>query len=221
MEKTKALLIGNPKTSCVIDETVVGADRFTKDGVRLDPKLPNASQRKNHPMRAKGHIKDRRPAQTIWKRSGRSAAMKRKSAMKRSAAKDRRSSGQWLWVGVSVGRDRQLRTHGNGKKRVTFMVLPRKAEAPRGKPRGIESISNCLKLRIKKGSILVFDRWPSTEAAAKKLGYKHKPGVNHGRNVQGMKTGCHSNDVESEKITASNCSSESGMGKSWWVRTRS
>ena len=62
----------------------------------------------------------------------------------------------------------------------------------------MEEISDTLATRISKGSRLVFDKWLSTEAAAKRLGYLHAPGVNHSDHWRDPATGFHTNDVESE-----------------------
>ena len=123
--------------------------------------------------------------------------MKKKPSKSMKKKEDKRSNSMWLWVGVIVGKGKELYTHPNKKKRVTFMLLPNKEEAPQGKPRGLESIQQVLRQRITKKTFLVFDKWLSTVSATKKLGYKSAPPVNHSSGFRN-KAGFHSNDVESE-----------------------
>ena len=65
-------------------------------------------------------------------------------------------------------------------------------------PRGMEEIRDTLKMCIKKGTKLVFDKWEATKSAAKKLGYDYAPPINHSVEFRNSATGFHSNDVESE-----------------------
>ena len=89
-------------------------------------------------------------------------------------------------------------THENGKKRFTFMLLPPAASAPRGKPRGLESIMQTLRLRVHPKSYLVFDKWKATVRAVERLGYQNGDPIVHGREFRHRETGFHSNDIESE-----------------------
>ena len=111
---------------------------------------------------------------------------------------DERRDGMWLWVGVTVGQGNNVFTHGNKLKRVTFKLLPSRADAPGGKPRGLESIRSTLEERVAKGTCLMFDKWPSTMAAVRHLGFKSSPPANHTVTFRDRASGFHSNDVESE-----------------------
>jgi hypothetical protein len=59
-----------------------------------------------------------------------------------------RSSDLWLWAAVVVGKGEQLYTHGSWNKVFMFKLLPRKADAPNGKPRGLVSIRKKLQERV-------------------------------------------------------------------------
>ena len=62
--------------------------------------------------------------------------------------KDKRSNTRWAWIGVEVaGADKVKKSHKLGNKRVTIGILPRKADAARGKPRGKESLQKQLEER--------------------------------------------------------------------------
>ena len=76
--------------------------------------------------------------------------------------------------------------------------MPRKDEAPHGKPRGLVSIRETLKQRVAPKSKLVFDKWSSTVSAVKELGFASAPPINHGQMFRDRVTGFHSNDIESE-----------------------
>ena len=117
---------------------------------------------------------------------------------KQWATKDIRSHGRWIWAAVTVGKGDQIYNHENGKKRFTFAILPRKAEAPHGKPRGLVSIKKVLSEHVAEGSFLVFDQWQATVSATKALGYRSAPPVNHSKEFRDKDTGFHSNDIESE-----------------------
>ena len=55
-----------------------------------------------------------------------------------------------------------------------------------------------MKMRIAKGSLLVFDGWRSTAKAAVVLGFKTAPPVIHKVEWRNAKSGFHTNDIESE-----------------------
>lgn len=62
--------------------------------------------------------------------------------------KDKRSNTRWAWIGVEVaGADKVKKSPKLGNKRVTIGLLPRKADAARGKPRGKESLQKQLEER--------------------------------------------------------------------------
>ena len=111
---------------------------------------------------------------------------------------DKRSTGLWLWAAIVVGKGNKRFTHGNNDKVFTFKLLPRQADAPHHKPRGLVSIKQTLQQRIHPKSFLVFDKWTSTVSAVQQLGYDHAPGINHGAEFRSRATGFHSNDIESE-----------------------
>ncbi len=143
------------------------------------------------------------PAWTIHK-----GGLKKRPAMKRPSGRynrkvagtkaDPRRNGQWLWMAVSVGKGKTMYSHGDGTKSMTFAILPPRAQAPDGKPRGVESMAKVIKTHIKPKSFLVFDGWQQSAIAVKKLGYKHAPPVNHTTGWRDVVTGFHSNDIESE-----------------------
>ena len=136
------------------------------------------------------------PAKTIWKKPA--TAKKPAAAAKRPASADGRSNGWWLWVAVTAGKGRELFTHANGKKMVTFHFLPRPEDALAGKPRGTESLMKVLKTHRKIKSKLVYDKWTGTVAAVRRLGFSHAPPINHSIDFRDRRTGFHSNDIESE-----------------------
>ena len=109
-----------------------------------------------------------------------------------------KNAGRWLWLAVEVGRGASVYTHGNGRKRLTFRVLPVKSIALRGKPRGLAEIKATLSERILKGSFIVHDAWTSTTSAVKALGYESVPPVKHRTTFRSTESGFHTNDVESE-----------------------
>ena len=209
LEDNGGMIIGGRNVVTVIDETNLGAQK----GICKGPQKPSTLSRKASDI--KNRIAKRLPARTIWKKEttkllkSMKFAMKVVKAMKVKGAKfkksmralkknDARSDGRWLWAAVSVGRGNEKWTHENKKKKFTFKLLPNKASAPRGKPRGFESIRATLSERIAKGSFLVFDKWTSTVAAVKSEGYKHADPIIHGKEFRNRDTGFHSNDIESE-----------------------
>ena len=89
-------------------------------------------------------------------------------------------------------------SHANGKKRVTFRLLPSHDDAMDGKTRGWKEIGQTIEDHVHKASILVFDKWTGTIAACKRHGYTYGPPVNHSLGFREQSHGFHSNDVESE-----------------------
>ena len=67
-------------------------------------------------------------------------------------------------------------------------------------PRGYEKIKDTLQQHVHKGSIIVSDKWKSTEKAVKVLGYKAPPAINHSIEFRDRATGFHANDIESENV---------------------
>ena len=113
--------------------------------------------------------------------------------------KDKRSNTRWAWIGVEVaGADKVKKSHKLGNKRVTIGLLPRKADAVRGKPRGEESLQKQFEERVRPGSHVVCDEWKSTPKAAAAGKSKVVGSVAHRSGFRNRKTGYHSNDAESE-----------------------
>ena len=193
----KLMCIGGSGVVTVIDETIVGIRQGIRSKKIQGVTLAQAKHGvvKAKPWKRGAHIAERLPAQTIWKKP---ATCKRPAAAKRPASADGRSNGWWLWVGVTVGKNKKVYTHLNGKKRVTFNLLPRPEDAPEGPPRGKESLMKVLKTHVKVKSKLVYDKWTGTVAAVKRLGFRHAPPVNHSVGFRDRVSGFHSNDVESE-----------------------
>ena len=127
--------------------------------------------------------------------------MKRLRVLKRPIAgssKDKRSNGRWLWVALSVGKGSEGYTHANKKKRIAFRFLLPSQAAFDERPRGCQELAKTLKAHVRKGSFLVYDSWPGTIAAVKKMGHHHVDPVNHKVSFRDSETGFHTNDVESE-----------------------
>ena len=111
---------------------------------------------------------------------------------------DARSFGLRLWAAVVAGKGDKVYTHAAKNKIFTFKLLPRKDQAPHGKPRGLVSIRQTLQERVAPLSKLVFDKWASTVPAVKELGFASAPPINHGQMFRDRGTGFHGNDIESE-----------------------
>jgi hypothetical protein len=208
------LKVGGDKQVTVIDETCVGVheedgfESLAPKGVSKYAPAVRTSTRRRAAVRKR--ILKRLPGRTVWKK--RAAVMKKPSAststsvkkkpasvLKRPAGrKDTRANGKWLWAAVTVGRGKEIYNHENGKKRFTFCFLPKRSEASHNKPRGLHEIQKAISNHVKKGSILIFDKWTSTVSAVKRLGFKHAPPVNHSVEFRDRETGFHSNDIESE-----------------------
>ena len=188
-------MVGGRGYVVVIDESNLGAQK----GIRKAMQKPRSMTRSRAAVRRR--IAKTKPAQTLWKRGfvqKLSRFMKgMKLSMKRAKA-DARSCGLWLWAAVVVGKGDKVFTHGTKDKVFTFKLLPRKNQAPHGKPRGLVSIRETLEQRVKAKSKLVFDKWPSTVSAVKELGFDSAPPINHGQMFRDRATGFHSNDIESE-----------------------
>ena len=222
------LKIGSPNEWVVMDETCVGIhehDGFTSSAPKGISKFAPAVRTTTRRRAAvRKRILKRLPGRTIWRKPDASispppAAMKRPAAvpppaaMKRPAAvtkkpaavlkrpagkRDARANGKWLWAAVTVGKGKDVYTHGNGKKKFTFCFLPKRSEASHNKPRGLVEIKKTIQNHVVKGSNLIFDSWKSTVSAAKQLGFKSAPPVNHSIEFRNRTTGFHSNDIESE-----------------------
>ena len=140
----------------------------------------------------------KRPACARLQKKTRTAGGSKDITIRKKPAANLKNNGLWLWMGVVVGKYNRVLTHPDGTKRVTYRLLPRKADAKKGTPRGFEEIRDTLQSRIAKGSFLVRDGWSSTDAAIKALGFKSAPAVVHENAYRDVKTGFHTNDAESE-----------------------
>ncbi|CAK0860388.1 unnamed protein product [Prorocentrum cordatum] len=150
---------------------------------------------KSKPM--KGPMK--RPMKKPMKR----APPRKNVAIRKRPAANLKSNGRWLWIAVLVGNKSDVYTHQDLRKRVTYKLLPRKADAHNGEPRGLEEIKEALVSRVRKKSMVVSDGWTSTRSALGKLGFESPPAVVHeGNQYRDKKTGFHTNDVESENARA-------------------
>ena len=217
------LMIGQarPQEIIVLDETHIGIlkqdgeEAFVHAGISKGAPRVRSSSRKAAAVKA--HVSKWLPAKTIWRNDvkkrpvGKSPekpvtcinrvkkhAMKKKRKVKKPIGKDARSAGRWLWAAVSVGHGSTRYTHGNGLKRFTWKILPHRTQAEEGKPRGRKEIQKVFAERIRKGSLLAFDGWTASEAAAKSLGFKYAKPVVHDVCWRDAITGWHSNDIESE-----------------------
>ena len=220
------LMIGDKDVVTVVDETCVGIraedgfETMVTKGIRKAKPQVRVSRRARAKVRSK--ILKRLPARTLHKKPAGAkryeslsailkkpaSAIRKKPAggvRKRPAGRgiqgtdmDTRSNGMWLWAAVTVGKGTELFTHGNGLKKFTFRFLPKKSDAINGKPRGYEEIRDTLESRVRKGSIIVSDKWTSTTKAVHALGYRAPPAIDHGVEFRDRETGFHSNDIESE-----------------------
>ena len=60
---------------------------------------------------------------------------------------------QCLWLAVQTGKDGQEpRSHKDGTKKVAMDVLPDASQAPKGNPRGVESLSQVFESKLRKGT---------------------------------------------------------------------
>ena len=207
-------VIGSENVVVVIDESVIGWNKDAPKGIRKFSPARRTGLRSRRAVRKR--ILKRLPAKTLWKKPAGAvmkkpagAVMKKPSStscgtvMKKPASKvsvqgtekDPRANGRWMWAAVAVGKGSQLYTHENGLKTFTYKFLPNKSLAQDGKPRGLKEIRSVLQERVAKGSFLVFDKWRSTVAAVKQLGYKSAPPVDHSSGFRDQDTGFHSNDI--------------------------
>ena len=200
VEAENALVIGGSGETVVFDETLLGVHK----GVQSGTKRTRSSSRSRPVVRKR--ILRRLPGKTVWRaRATRPRlTMRRRSSSIVGTRNDPRHNGRWLWMAVSVGKGKQLFTHANGLKRVSFAMLQRAEHAPNRKPRGLKAMKAVIASRIKKKSFLIFDGWKSSEAAVRQLGYRHAPPVNHTLGWRDTATGFHSNDIESENSRLKN-----------------
>ena len=103
-----------------------------------------------------------------------------------------------MWMAVEVGCRKQVYTHGNKLKKVSFRTLPKKDDAIYKRPHGLYEIKNTIYKHTSKKTFLIYDGWLSTEAAAERLGYMRAPPGNHSIAWRDSRTGFHTNGVESE-----------------------
>ena len=62
------------------------------------------------------------------------------------------------------------KSHKNKTKRIAMALLPRKSDAPKGKPRGKDSLFNTMHKYLKKESGVVADEWTATPPAVRASG---------------------------------------------------
>lgn len=227
LRESGSLKIGGPNEIVVIDETVVGvhaddgwsADTKTvnKSGARAPRTTPRSGSAGSKRLIKKGVVK-RLPARTYYRTQmvqknnyvlkmkpgsvmKRPAGVKKRpanTAVKKRPATNLKSNGKWLWLGVLVGKGKQLYTHANMKKKLTFRIMPAKGEAIRKRPRGLEEMTATLREHVHPKSMVVYDGWTSTDSAVKRMGYCHPPPVKHDFTYRDATTGFHTNDAESE-----------------------
>ncbi|CAK0841998.1 unnamed protein product, partial [Prorocentrum cordatum] len=219
-----ALMVGGKKgDTVVVDETVIGVDKA--DGWVLEPRSATkggATTARTGPRRttklARKQILKRLPARTVYNtQQVQKGSFKLKSkpmkgpmmrpmknvAIRKRPAANLKSNGRWLWIAVLVGNKSDVYTHLDPRKRVTHKLLPRKADAHNGEPRGLEEIKEALVSRVRKKSMVVPDGLASTRSALGKLGSESPPAVVHeGNQCRDKKTGFHTDDVESENARA-------------------
>ena len=224
---------GKKGDTVVVDETVIGVDKTdgwvlesrsvnkggattARAGPRRTKKLVRKQILKRLPARTvynsqqvqKGSFKLKNkpmkgPMKGPTKKPMKRAPPRKNAAIRKRPAANLKSNGRWLWVAVLVGNKADVYTHEDLRKRVTYKLLPRKADAHNGEPRGLEEIKEALVSRVRKKSMVVSDGWTSTRSALEKLGFVSPPAVVHeGNQYRDKKTGFHTNDVESENARA-------------------
>ena len=190
--------VGGRPEIVAVDESALGRDYS---------KVNKPSFIKNKPRtRLPQRVLKTLPGRTVWKKPSASGIMKTRTIKKRPGAKvvrnpsaDKRSNSRWIWGAVEVGlQGGAKKTHKDGSKRICLQFLPRKADAPRGRPRGKQSLLNVMSKRLKEGSGVVADEWTSTPGAVEAAGSSMEGTVNHSTNWRNPATGVHSNDIESE-----------------------
>jgi hypothetical protein len=150
VKKKRLNKIGGNKERCAVDETAVG---------RVGRMVGKPASKRGSYIRAADRIATRRPCKTIWKPKAKAFPKS-----KAGSSKDKRSnkSTQWLWLAVQTGKDgQQPRSHKVGNKRVAMDVLPDASRAPKGKPRGEESLSKSFKADFERApKLLLMDGKP-------------------------------------------------------------
>ena len=177
--------VGGNKERCAVDETAVG---------KVGRMVGKPASKKGSFVRAGDRIGAKRPCKTLWKPKAKAFPK-----AKAGSSKDKRSnkSTQWLWLAVQTGKDgQQPRSHKDGSKKVAMDVLPDASQAPKGKPRGEESLTTVFKSKLRKGTKVTADGWKSTTKVAKKLKMPIKT-VNHNKEFRAA-DGTHTHDAESE-----------------------
>ena len=92
----------------------------------------------------------------------------------------------------------EKKSHKLGNKRVTIGLLPRREDAPHGKPRGKVALTRMFTKRVNPGSKVVADEWKATPPAAAAAKSEVVGNVSHRKGFCNPVTGYHSNDAESE-----------------------
>ena len=131
---TKYIIQSAVSCTVVWDETSWGSDK----GI-------GKPQRKTPWLAMQGRVQRKEPARTIW-----NAGYKRRlKPMKTKRGPNPHTPTRWVWIAVLVGKGREVFTHQNKLKRISFRLLAKKQHALEGKPRGADEISETVKTCIK------------------------------------------------------------------------
>ena len=206
-------------------EEVDGADiggmgiMIAADETTISKDIPTSTKPKGFKPKPRGKFSRRNPllvkvlpGRTVWRRPStlkRPAAFKRPAASKGRATRfwkqkagtkdDKRSNSQWQWMGVEIGtKSGEKKSHKLGNKRVTIGLLPRREDAPHGKPRGKVALTRMFTKRVNPGNKVVADEWTATPPAVAAAKSKVVGSVSHRKGFRNPVTGYHSNDAESE-----------------------
>ena len=187
---------GRRQELVAVDESAVGKD-YTKVN------KPGFMKNKR-PRRPNNHLLQKvKPGRTTWKKPAakvsnynkrRSATLRKRPSANvvRNPSKDKRLKSRWVWAAVEVGQKGGAnKSHKDGTKRVAMVLLPSKADAPRGGPRGSVSLANVMRKHLITGSGVVADEWPGTPKSVRNAGSWMDGTVpdalaesNHGRPLQ-------------------------------------
>ena len=212
--KGRKLGPGRTRVNPLLKKTLPGRTTWNKQARRKRPtpkaiaKRPTPKSITKRPARARVNplLKKTLPGRTTWKKP---SGVKRRepiAILKRPGAKvvrrpsqDRRSKSRWIWAGVELGPEGgNKKSHCDGTKRIAMTMLPKKKDAPKGRPRGKDSLLHVMRKHLRADSGVVADEWTATPPAVAAAGSEMKGTVNHSKEWRSSSTGHHSNDVESE-----------------------
>ena len=100
-----------------------------------------------------------------------------------------------MQLGKEGGRQKSHKDHN---ERIAMTLLPRKGDAPQGKPRNKDSLFKVMQKHLKENSAVVADKWTVTPTAENDARSKMRVTCNHSNHWRNPENGIHSNDVESE-----------------------